>query len=228
MRMSQRHVSGMSSFTFLAPPPQFHLVFCYCMNNHNENNLNMPIRLCVICNCQYLLVSIIVLQVPGNRKACLTNDSTFGTRGVIAKVRLTCQESDLWEHAFGIIENELFDVIFLKYKKQSFSNPCYILGSSIVGCVANNDVIIVTLDNRNLYIIEIATGKHTLPPLVLPAKASHLMLNKTFLLCITCSGLFSVWNIVNYKVVLSEKSLSPILSSTPGKFFFQLTFSPEL
>lgn len=46
---------------------------------------------------------MIVLQIPGNRKVCLTNDTASGIRGIIAKVRLSCQESDQWEHAFGII-----------------------------------------------------------------------------------------------------------------------------
>lgn len=93
-------------------------------------------------------------------------------------------------------------------------------GSLIIGCIANSDILVIALDNRNLYILENETGKHALPPLVLPEKVSHLLLNDTYLLCITCTGLLNVWDIVRLKVVLSEKSLMPILSTSRGEYKF--------
>lgn len=90
-------------------------------------------------------------------------------------------------------------------------------GSLIAGCVANNNIIVITLENRNLFILENQTGKYILPPLVLPAKASHLSLTNTYLMCITCTGLLNVWDIIKLKAIISEKSLMPILSTSQGR-----------
>lgn len=64
--------------------------------------------------------------------------------------------------------------------------------------------------------IELETGKHLLPPLVLPAKPSHLHLNEKYFLCITCAGELNLWDIQKLKVVVANKSLMPILSSSQG------------
>lgn len=95
--------------------------------------------------------------------------------------------------------------------------PFIFSGSLIAGCVANSNIIVITLENRNLFIFDNQTGKYILPPLVLPAKASHLSLTSTYLMCITCTGLLNVWDIIKLKAVISEKSLMPILSTSQGR-----------
>lgn len=92
------------------------------------------------------------------------------------------------------------------------------VGSVITGCVANHKTIVVTLENKNLFILEINSGRHMLPTLVLSARASHLLLTDKYLLCVTCTGLLNLWDIDKLKVILAEKSLLPILSSTEGKY----------
>ncbi|XP_065200302.1 protein HIRA [Planococcus citri] len=131
------------------------------------------------------------ITVPDNRRALLINESHPGIRGTIARIKLTSKESDLWENVFG---------------------------SLIIGCVANREVIVIALENRNLFILETNSGKHVLPPLVLSARASHLLLTDKYLLCITCTGLLSLWDIDKLKVIVSEKSLSSILRSTQEIF----------
>lgn len=113
----------------------------------------------------------------------------------------------------------IFLIQLTKWLTLGFSRSEYsfqISGSVIIGCVANHDVIVITLENKNLFIIETNSGKHVLPPLVLSAKASHLLLTDKFLLCITCTGLLNLWDIDKLKVIVAEKSLMPILSSTQG------------